>query len=66
MSEKWLEFKVEDEDCPHTADTYTGCPLCEMKELKADNIRVRGLLQVLNPEALAVADAEGKKRDPSN
>jgi hypothetical protein len=31
--EKWLEFRVENEECKHEQDQYNGCPLCEIDEL---------------------------------
>ena len=39
------------------AATSMEALLKENERLRADNIRVRGVLQVLNPEALAIADA---------
>jgi hypothetical protein len=30
--EKWLEFRVENEECKHEQDQYNGCPLCEIDE----------------------------------
>ena len=34
MSDKWLEFRVS-KPCPHTSDSYDGCPLCRITELEA-------------------------------
>jgi hypothetical protein len=33
--EKWLEFRVENEECKHEQDQYNGCPLCEIDEKDA-------------------------------
>ena len=39
--EKWLEFRVENEECKHEQDQYDGCPLCEIAELKEENKMLR-------------------------
>ena len=41
---KWLEFKVE-EPCKHGQDTYDGCPLCRIAELKAEAIETAAKAQ---------------------
>ena len=53
--EKWLEFRVEKEECQHDQDQYDGCPLCEIEEKDK-------LLDELE-KALAICESEYRKAD---
>ena len=42
--DKWIEFRVDDDECNHLQDVYEGCPLCANGKLQAEIDEYRHLL----------------------